>query len=742
MRALFGLFVSVLTALAWGQDTFSFRVTEDWGSGFQGEITINHPSGSTINDWRLEFDFDRQFSSIWNASLVSRVGIRTTVCAAAWNGMLLPGSQVTFGFVGSPGNVTNQPTNYRLSGGSGGGGGGGATGAPSVPSLSMRSNADGSITAEWNLWQGNNGTSWELLEDGQTVHTGSLTDGTPSPQNGSVTLPGRDYSAHSYQVALSNSFGRTASTSVPLATGGASKIVVSPADGLRQAFQTDLRVGVTSRHDLATLGVTSPQFVVATNYPAILDIVLSGKVLKITPRKEGRASLLIRETTTGETRNLGLRVANSAGRLPGLPPMAIGSVSEDTPGDLAFWRDFENPLRNKRMDVRYIYLNGGPYNGWRTWSARDGFRLVSFIRESQKLGMVPYFVWYNIPDGGESYWTDLQHIQTPTYMRDYFLDLKFALELIRANAPDDPVGLVLEPDFLGYMMQNSGVRPGQISAVTSAAYTSGVLSAATDPVFANNVSGLVRAINYTISKYAPNATFGWQFNLWASPGIHVGIPARGLMHLTDTIGIVNGRAAIAGEAREIARYYAEAGITTYGAKFVSIDKYGLDAGAEVGAALNPAGSTWFWNLDHWNNYLLFASILKAETALPVVLWQLPVGRINSTQTVSPYTGAIFPDMPNVTTRFEDSATTFFFGDKFRANGARKTHFIENWGGDPTLRVTGDIVEWGSHKKAAAQAGVTMMLFGAGVGDSTDGVGSPPTDDYWWITKSQAAFPSR
>ena len=37
------------------------------------------------------------------------------------------------------------------------------------------------------------------------------------------------------------------------------------------------------------------------------------------------------------------------------------------------------------------------------------------------------------------------------------------------------------------------------------------------------------------------------------------------------------------------------------------------------------------------------------------------------------------------------------------------------------------------------AGVTTMLFGAGVGDSTDSVGSPPEDSYWWITKAQRYY---
>ncbi len=42
-------------------------------------------------------------------------------------------------------------------------------------------------------------------------------------------------------------------------------------------------------------------------------------------------------------------------------------------------------------------------------------------------------------------------------------------------------------------------------------------------------------------------------------------------------------------------------------------------------------------------------------------------------------------------------------------------------------------------KEAVDAGVISILFGAGVGISTDGVGSDPTDDFWWITNIQRYY---
>ncbi len=178
------------------------------------------------------------------------------------------------------------------------------------------------------------------------------------------------------------------------------------------------------------------------------------------------------------------------------------------------------------------------------------------------------------------------------------------------------------------MAQNSGLRPDQISAQTDAVYNAGILKRGEDPDFANNLQGLVQAINYTISKHEANVEFGWQFNLWASPAggfTGVGIPGTGIVHLTETLGFEEGKKAIVNEAKAIAQYYMDAGILSYGADFISIDKYGLDGGQQQNAPKDPAKSTWFWNHDLWKNYLLFTQTLHETTNKPVTLWQIPVG---------------------------------------------------------------------------------------------------------------------
>lgn len=356
--------------------------------------------------------------------------------------------------------------------------------------------------------------------------------------------------------------------------------------------------------------------------------------------------------------------------------------------------------------------------------------------------MIPIFVWYNIPDGGESYFTDLQHIQNHGYMRDYFKLLKLFLDIVRQESPDDPVGVILEPDFIGYMAQN-GEQPDQLAAFTSSGYDVGLLQAGVDPQFPNTMRGLIESINYIINRDTPQTYFGWQMNLWASPagGWTTPIPGRGLMHLSDDRDINAARTQIYNEARAITNYYIAAGVKTHNANFLSIDKYGLDAAsAEAAAATDPANSTWFWNNDQWTNYLTFVRAMHETATLPVVLWQLPVGHINSTQTSNPYsdTGR-FNDLTNNNRQGEDSAPTFFFGDTFTTNGARFDFFSANRGADNSLLTNGNSIVWGEHLSAAKAAGVTMALFGAGVGASTTNVGSPPSDGFWWIIKTQRYF---
>jgi hypothetical protein len=293
--------------------------------------------------------------------------------------------------------------------------------------------------------------------------------------------------------------------------------------------------------------------------------------------------------------------------------------------------------------------------------------------------------------------------------------------------------------MMGYLQQNYAANYGgnaaQMPASTSAAYSAGVLGSA-DPTFGDNLKGLVEAINYTIKKYDPSAFVGWQVNTW---GVHDALKD------TDTMGWTAGRQSVVNTGTQVANFLATADIG-YHADFVAFDQWGQDFGYLRDP--NPAGDIRYLNAAHWSNYLLYVQTIRASLNLPAVLWQIACGHLNSTQTPSPTywnSSGKFPDLDDVTTeQYEDSASTFFFGDTFTSSGNNLAFYSSNPGADPKVSVNGSTVTWGSHMSDAASAGVVAILFGAGTGTGTYGVPemvgtnqTGPSDFDYWVTRTQS-----
>ncbi|TQV87070.1 Ig-like domain-containing protein [Aliikangiella coralliicola] len=534
---------------------------------------------------------------------------------------------------------------------------------------------------------------------------------------------------YTINVVATDNLGATASAS--------GELVVTEADGgsngTNLSFEAlPLQINV-NESATATYIFNQPVTKIISRKSNVAQWEIDNKTVRITGKIPGRTGLKI-STATGENYYLGLRINHSDGALPGLPKyLSIGSVSEDSVTDLEFWRDIDTDLTNKNMDIRYIYINGGPMErGWQSWGTR---RAGKFAEESIRFGLVPFFVYYNIPDGGESFTTDLEHIRSVDYMNDYFQDIDIFMEQVQEVAQGELYGIILEPDFLGYFQQNGVLHLG----TNDPTKIKTVVGKNKIEENAGTIYSLVKRINATIDnkrRLGHKIFFGWQLNLWAYAPTSGN---QGVLRRTDDLGWVQGRNAIVESARETTQYGIDAGILTHGADFISIDKYGLDAMIHQNKE-NPADSTWFFNNDHWMNYLHFVNTMHETSAKPIVLWQLPVGHINGTHETSVYTGQRFQDLNNTPTKGEDSSTTFFFGDSFTVgNSVRLDYFAQNQAQDNQLNVAGNKITWGSHIQEAKDAGVIVALFGAGVGISTDGVGSPPTDDYFWIQKVQSYY---
>ena len=564
----------------------------------------------------------------------------------------------------------------------------------------------------------------------QTLHAAQLERGSQYKVNWTPST----YGTHQLEVWVEDTNGNTFTsnqTSYNIINPNAETVSFSNSNlfqivsyqGIQKVFTFDKTITQVDRRNFNFQGIS-----------------FSGNTLTVNSPDVGRTGLKI-TTLDGNTYYLGLRVDHPNGDVVGLPShLAIGSVSEDVPNDLTFWEaiDSQDELKNKQVDTRYIYINGGADTGW---PIDNPTRVVNYVKNSLRYGLIPTFIYYQIPDKNESYYINDISIRDPHYMNLYFENINLFLDDVKKYIGDELFVVVLEPDFLGYIQQ-AGETHERVTAV-------GQNTIATN---AGTLRHLVERINKTFDSRRTedrlSMLYGWQLNLWAKPNAagHFGI-----IRETDGVSgsISNALSQIRSVAEEIGQFGIDAGILTHNPDFVSIDKYGLDAIGGPTPAVNnpdpltqPEEFTWFWNNDHWLNYLEFVNALHQKTQKHIVLWQITVGHINDSQTVSAYTGNLFPKLDNTTTKYEDSASTFFFGDKvIMETPERMSYFSQNKHADPKLIVdpATSTITFGNHFQETTDAGVRLILFGAGVGASTDGVGAPPTDDYFWIQKTQEYY---
>ncbi|WP_328461006.1 beta-1,3-glucanase family protein [Actinoplanes sp. NBC_00393] len=93
--------------------TATVRTVDDWGSGWQAEVTISNAGTSAITSWKVEFDLPAgaAIGSFWEADMAAS-GSHRTFTNRSWNGAIPVGAKATFGFVGSGA----QPVNCKLNG--------------------------------------------------------------------------------------------------------------------------------------------------------------------------------------------------------------------------------------------------------------------------------------------------------------------------------------------------------------------------------------------------------------------------------------------------------------------------------------------------------------------------------------------------------------------------------------------------------------------------------------------------
>jgi len=92
----------------------TYTTVNDWGSGLQGQIAINNDQSAAIKNWRVEFDYNRNISNLWDAEIVTHVGNHYVIQSKSYNNTINVGQVVTFGFIAGAG--SDIPRNLTLNG--------------------------------------------------------------------------------------------------------------------------------------------------------------------------------------------------------------------------------------------------------------------------------------------------------------------------------------------------------------------------------------------------------------------------------------------------------------------------------------------------------------------------------------------------------------------------------------------------------------------------------------------------
>jgi len=119
--------------------TVRYTDSNDWKSGFVGDIMITNTGPGTIDTWTLQFEFAVQITSIWGATIISHARNHYVVENASDNRSIPPGQSVSFGFQGKPGRAQAGPTNWVLDG---------VPLPPSPPAPTLSATATFTLTAE------------------------------------------------------------------------------------------------------------------------------------------------------------------------------------------------------------------------------------------------------------------------------------------------------------------------------------------------------------------------------------------------------------------------------------------------------------------------------------------------------------------------------------------------------------------------------------------------------------------
>ena len=89
-----------------------YILDSDWGTGFSARMLLTNHTETALEDWTLEFDFDREITNIWNGVIEAHEGNHYVIKNAGHNANIVSGGAISFGFNGEGGTEENVPREY------------------------------------------------------------------------------------------------------------------------------------------------------------------------------------------------------------------------------------------------------------------------------------------------------------------------------------------------------------------------------------------------------------------------------------------------------------------------------------------------------------------------------------------------------------------------------------------------------------------------------------------------------
>ena len=97
-----------------GNFEVDYAVSDDWETGFVGEIGILNKSSKSFKDWCITFDWDNDIDGIWNAKIVSHEENHYVISCEEYNRIIEAGQRVQFGFSCPSGKSSTRPENIAV----------------------------------------------------------------------------------------------------------------------------------------------------------------------------------------------------------------------------------------------------------------------------------------------------------------------------------------------------------------------------------------------------------------------------------------------------------------------------------------------------------------------------------------------------------------------------------------------------------------------------------------------------